>query len=74
MLKLELVIHDQLWPTLVMTISRESFVNGKVVQQEKKSYDLAEVKAQEMLNNHLRVLTNEIIGRHKPSSGARTGQ
>lgn len=71
MLKLEFVVHDQLWPTLVMTVSRESFVHGKIVQQEKKQYDLAEVKAQEMLNNHLRVVVNEIIARHKAVSAPR---
>jgi hypothetical protein len=75
MLKLEFVIHDQLWPNVTMTISRESFVQGKIVQQEKKQYDLALGKAEEMVNNHLRVLVNEIIARHKQSRvGAPQGQ
>jgi hypothetical protein len=68
MLRIEFTIHDQLWPMITMTCIRESFINGKVVQQEKKQYDLAEVKAQEMLNNHLRVAVNEIIARHKPNT------
>jgi hypothetical protein len=67
MLKLEFVVHDQLWPNLTLTVMRESFAQGKVAQTEKKQYDLALGKAEEMMNNHLRILVNEIIARHKQS-------
>lgn len=65
MLKLELTVHDQLWPQVTMTITRESFRQGRVVQQEKKQYDLALGKAEEMVGNHLRPLIEELIARHK---------
>jgi hypothetical protein len=65
MLKLELVVNEEQWPTIVMTLTRESFNAGRVVVQERKQYDLAEVKAQEMVNNALSRLMQEIIGRRK---------
>jgi hypothetical protein len=65
MLKLEFVAHDQQWPLITMTVTRESFNSGRVVVQEKKQYDLALVKAEEMFNNALRPLMQEIIARHK---------
>lgn len=65
MLKLELVVHDEQWPLVTMTVTRESFTQGRVVQQEKKQYDLALGKAEEMVGNHLRPMMNEVIQRHK---------
>jgi hypothetical protein len=73
MLKLEFVVHDQQWPQLTLTITRESFAQGRIVQQEKKQYDLALGKAEEMVQNHLRFVINEIIARHKPRVGAGSG-
>jgi hypothetical protein len=65
MLKLEFVVHDEMWPQLTMTVTRESFRTGRVVQQDKKQYDLALGKAEEMMNNNLRFVIQEIIARHK---------
>jgi hypothetical protein len=70
MLKLEFVVHDEQWPLITLTLTRESGQQGRVIQQEKKQYDLALVKAEEMLNNHVQRLVQEIIARHKPRVGA----
>lgn len=70
MLKMEVIVHDQQWPQITMTVSRESFTQGKVVQQEKKQYDLAYVKLEEMLHNHAQRLVQELLYRHRvPQSG-----
>lgn len=66
MLKLEITVHDQMWPQLVITISRQSYRGATQVQQEKKQYDLAYVKAEEMVHNHLRPLVEELIQKHFP--------
>jgi len=68
MLKLEFVVHDQLWPQIVMTSTRESYQLGRVTVQEKKQYDLALGKAEEMIGNALRPMMNELIARHKPGA------
>lgn len=65
MLKLEVVVHDQQWPMITITVTRESFTQGRVVQQDKKQYDLAYVKAEEMVHNNLQRLVSELISRHK---------
>jgi len=65
MLKLEFVAHDEQWPMVTMTLTRESFTQGRVTVQEKKQYDLALGKAEEMIGNALRPLIQEIISRHK---------
>ena len=64
MLKLEVVVHDQLYPQLVITTSRESFERGMVVQQAKVQYDLGYGKAEEMVHNALRPMIEELIKRH----------
>lgn len=64
MLKLEVVIHDQVYPQLVITTSRESFERGLVVQQAKVQYDLCYGKAEEMVHNALRPMVEELIKRH----------
>lgn len=68
MLRLELTVHDELWPQITMTLTRESFQQGRVVQQEKKQYDLALGKAEEMVGNHLRSMIQEIVSRHKSTA------
>ena len=65
MLKLELVVHDQVWPNLTITVSRESWTQGKVVQQAKVQYDLCYVKAEEMAHNALRPMIEELVKRHQ---------
>ena len=65
MLRMEVTIHDQLWPQIVITVSRESFRQGKVVVQEKKMYDLTYVKLEEMLHNQARPMVEELISRHR---------
>lgn len=65
MLKLEVIIHDQQWPLITITASRESFERGKVVLQEKKQYDLAYGKAEEMCHNLLRPMVEELVKRHQ---------
>ena len=67
MLKLEVMIHDEMWPLVVMTVSRESFRTGKVVQQEKKPYDQVYIKLEEMLHNHARPMVQELLDRHQRS-------
>lgn len=65
MLKLEVVIHDQLWPMVVVTTSRQSYGQGSIVQQSKQQYDLAYGKAEEMVHNALRPMVEELIKRHQ---------
>jgi hypothetical protein len=65
MLKLEVTIHDQLWPQIVITTSRESFARGHVAQQAKVTYDLSYGKAEEMVHNALKPMVEELIARHK---------
>ena len=73
MLRMEVIVHDQLWPQLTIIVTRQSYRNGQIVQTEKKSYDLSYVKLEEMLHNHARPLVEEIISRHQrgnqPSGG-----
>jgi hypothetical protein len=64
-MKLEFVVNDTQWPMIALTVTRESWAGQRVVVQEKKQYDLAEVAAQGMLQNALRPLMQEIISRHK---------
>jgi hypothetical protein len=66
MLRLELIVHDQQWPRITLTLTRQS-QGGPVVQQEKIQYDLAQGKAEEMVGNHLRRLISELLNRHQPS-------
>lgn len=68
MLRLELTVHDELWPMVTMTLTRESFQQGRVVVQEKKMYDLALGKAEEMVGNQLRPMIQEIVSRHKSTA------
>jgi hypothetical protein len=68
MLKMEINIHDELWPQIVLTVTRESYRNGKIVQQEKKTYDLAYGKLEEMLHNHARPMVQELLDRHQRSA------
>lgn len=65
MLKLEVTIHDQLYPQIVITVSRESWKQGKVVLQAKQQYDLAYGKAEEMVHNALRPMVDELINQHQ---------
>ena len=65
MLKMEVIVHDQQWPLITLTVTRESFRNGKVVLQDKKQYDLAYGKLEEMLHNQARPLVEEIVSRHQ---------
>jgi hypothetical protein len=65
MLKMEVTVHDEQWPLVTMTVIRESFRSGKVVLQEKKQYDLAYGKLEEMLHNQARPMVEEIVGRHQ---------
>ena len=65
MLRLEVVLHDELWPQLTITVTRESFTSGKSFTQAKQQYDLAYGKAEEMVHNALRPLVQELINRHK---------
>lgn len=65
LLKLEFVVHDQQWPYLTMTVTRESWTQGRIVNQEKQQYDLALGKAEVMVANQLRPLIQEVITRHK---------
>lgn len=65
MLKLEVVVHDQLWPMVTITVTRESFSQGRVVQQARQQYDLAYGKAEEMVHNALRPLVEELCKRHQ---------
>jgi hypothetical protein len=67
MLKLEVVVHDQMWPTICITTSRESTRGGPAIQQHKVMYDLAYGKAEEMVHNALKPMVEELIGRHKRS-------
>lgn len=67
MLTLTLTVHDQLWPRITITVARDSWKTGKVVQQEKQQYDLAYGKVEEMLHNHARLLVQEILDRHQRS-------
>lgn len=65
MLKLEITIHDQLWPMVVITAQRESYANGRLVFQEKVQYDLAYGKAENMVHNQLKPMVEELINRRK---------
>lgn len=65
MLKLEVVIHDQLWPQVVITTTRQSYGSGPIVQQAKQQYDLAHGKCEEMVANALRPMVEELIKRHQ---------
>lgn len=68
MLRLEVVVHDQQWPLVTITVTRESFAQGRVVQQAKQQYDLSYGKAEEMVHNALRPLIEEICKRHQQRS------
>ena len=70
MLRMEVVVHDQSWPQITLTVTRESFKEGKVVVQDRKQYDLAYVKLEEMLHNQGRKMVEEIISRHQRSKPA----
>ena len=65
MLKLEVNIHDQVWPLVVITVTRQSYRQGQVVQQAKVPYDLAYGKLEEMLHNQGRPLVEELVSRHQ---------
>lgn len=65
MLKLEIVVHDQQWPQVVITTTRESYGQGRVVTQDKVQYDLAYGKAEGMVHNQLKPMVEEIINRRK---------
>ena len=65
MLKLEVNIHDQVWPLVVITVTRQSYRQGQVVQQAKVQYDLAYGKFEEMLHNQGRLLVEELVSRHQ---------
>lgn len=73
MLKLEVIIHDQQWPLITITASRESFERGKVVLQEKKQYDLSYGKAEEMCHNLLKPMVQELIERHQRGTKQNNG-
>ena len=64
MLRMEVVVHDQLWPMVVITVTRESFSAGRVVTQSRQQYDLAYGKAEEMVHNALRPMIEELVKRH----------
>lgn len=65
MLKLEVNIHDQQWPLITITVTRESYTQGRVVVQAKQQYDLAYVKLEEMLHNQARPMVEELVKRHQ---------
>lgn len=65
MLKLELIIHDQQWPLVTITVSRQSWERGPVTVQQKVQYDVAYGKVEEMLHNQARPMVEELVKRHK---------
>jgi hypothetical protein len=65
MLKLEVVIHDQLWPNVVITVTRQTYGGGPAIQQDKQQYDLAFGKAEVMVANALRPMVEELVKRHQ---------
>ena len=75
MLRMEITVHDQLWPQITITVSRESFASGRITQQAKIQYDLSYNKLEEMMHNNGQRLVQELVGRHQRSNaGVPTGQ
>lgn len=66
-LKMDIIIHDQFWPQVSITVQRESMAAGRVVVQDKIQYDLAYGKAEVMIQNQLRIMIEEIVKRRKQS-------
>jgi hypothetical protein len=66
MLSMTVTVHDQRWPLVTITVTRESWERGRVVQQQSIQYDISYGKAEEMVHNQLRPLVEEIVKRHKP--------
>jgi hypothetical protein len=72
MLQMTVTIHDQMWPQISITVSRDSWKNGRIVIQEKKTYDLAYGKLEEILHNQARPMMQELLDRHqRPGVGVR---
>lgn len=65
MLKLEVVVHDQLFPQIVITVTRQSYGQGPIVQQARQQYDLSYGKAEEMVHNALKPMIEELISKHQ---------
>jgi hypothetical protein len=75
MLQMVVTVHDQQWPQITITITRDSYAHGKVAVQDKKQYDLAYVKLEEMLHNQARPMVQELLDRHQRNRvGVPTGQ